>query len=130
MTLAEIYESDQYGEQNYSLAVHWMEKAFTMGDPTAAYSLGKYYFEGTVVEKNFEQAKYYLEKSYEFSPCWARDATYLLGKIYFDENYEVFDEIEAYNWFTSCIGMHQKVMRFLIIISLPLILTYTFNLGN
>ena len=32
----------------------------------------------------------------------------LLGKIYFDENYEVFDEIEAYNWPTSCIGMHQK----------------------
>jgi TPR repeat protein len=58
--LAKIFLSDEYGDRSPELAIRYLEGAFKLSSPDAAFMLGELYEAGAVCERDFKKAEFYF----------------------------------------------------------------------
>ena len=92
-------------------AVSWYEKAVELGDPYAAYQLGKLYLQGEQVQKDVAKALEYLTQSAEQGNQYAQ---YTLGKLYLTGEEVAQDQEQAYNWLWESASQGNEYAQFLL----------------
>lgn len=97
--LGQLYYEDRYGMKNYKKAARFFGAAAQDGDWMSEEALGRCYYFGYGVPKNYKRAFLLLTKCIPLER--SAEACYLLGNMYANGFYVEKDEDEAYLYYST-----------------------------